>query len=59
MPGHNGDKADGKQEAKIIGYAVAIYPYTAEREDEYDVLMWVSLVPGIVMDKWLIRPFTL
>jgi hypothetical protein len=39
MPGHNGDKADGKQEAKIIGYAVAIYPYTAEREDEYDVLM--------------------
>jgi len=34
-----GDSADGNREFKKIGYAVAIYPYAAEREDEFDVVM--------------------
>lgn len=37
--GSAGETADGTREYKKIGYAVAIYPYAAEREDEFDVVM--------------------
>lgn len=39
LVGSAGETADGTREYKKIGYAVAIYPYAAEREDEFDVVM--------------------
>jgi hypothetical protein len=37
--GQAGEQTDGNRGFKKIGYAVAIYPYAAEREDEFDVVM--------------------
>jgi hypothetical protein len=31
--------------ASEVNYAISIYPYFAEREDEFDVVVWVSSLP--------------
>lgn len=35
---------DDGEGAKIIGYAVAIYPYAAEKESEFEVMVGMAFV---------------